>query len=1118
MTATLPSPLSSSSSSVLSESHSSPSFSLDSYQLTACIDPSSNAIKGVSALKGLKLLELGAKEVEIHLPEHTQINRIYCNDMEVEWHGINDHHESLTEPIVHYHQRVYSELTSERPNVAIHIPPEVTELYIDWTTSLDAIDLQRDHSQILCEGSDWFPCHKYLSCKWSLDMTVCGVSPEDAIHFNMITNVGPAETIESNRFVAHSIDSLPSNDLLIVFGFFLSIPMPSFTHSLIWFPPEYANRIKHASEFIQKSSGFPAWYLHLHDLSISSLSLIFARQVEPRFASKMAVLPIELAVEEREVDSVLEFRVQWSTFLCSAYLSGIRASEPFLKQSLGNYLSLQLLRFFHGDNEMRWHLWSLADLVNVLDESNPTWSIHPQSPFALVHQQFGTYAISKLTLVWHLLHDRLSKTTTSIRQVIVHIYEAFSKPDSESFTSKHLFRIIKQHSGHDLHSLWDQLLSAQGGGFCKNVSYVFNRKRMMLELELTDAHAHRDTFASTNYARQAGTFCLRVLEINGTVYEHNFPITSGDTQRTIDIPVHCKIRKPHRRRRKHLPQGEGDEPPPSNNNDNEAALKDIVLTPPIKWIRPDPHWSWPLARFFVGQTDLMCCSLLLKDGLGDIRSQLYALQSLNKLTRRKSSVHEQVLGALEKVILDARSFFQVRMEAVKVLCDIGPSALQRALSILARKFGIQQTDTGNNQGAPYSLPLRANNFVVLSDYFIQRSFARFLPLCIPAIDELGEASMHSALINACTLVQLEVDFLRYNDNTTSENTVSDSEWIADVFRGLGASIDGMLLILERMLRPAAAPEVEEESFDTLLFDRQPVGPPSPITPAASAAIDYNMILNCLGRAVQQIDRYVTREHILPSHQNTILQAIMRHPWSCLLKHSLLTRNLGLQSPQLSAFLGTSLTGIPNLLLRYSGNANYWRVRLAALEVRLQASVQCIFEEESSGWTFFYEVLSTISTRSLPRILSHSLLQAIMTALIGLDVKAIENPDLKAMLIETFEAVKVDRRLALQLLRCFIALYPPAADAQEVPPLKLPTSLVVDAHAPMTESQQESISKVRIAFAIPIATQEIPPPLPRIQLKPPPPSQDSSPTKQQQPPKESHPLRVTLRLPRPSLSQ
>lgn len=751
------------------------------------------------------------------MSELTRIIRIYSGEKEIKWHQINDCPESFTEPIVHYHQRIYSKLTSERPDIVISIPFETTDLYIDWITTFDAIDFQEKHSQIICRGSNWFPCHKYLSCKWSLDVTLNGFPFENATHLSMISNIGPTEALQSCTFIAHSTESILSSDLLIIFGLFQSIPMPSFTQSLIWFPPEYSNRLKHVMEFVQRSSGFLAWYLHIHDLSINRLNLIFARQVEPCFASKTAILPIELAVEEREVDSVVKFRVQWSAFLCSAYLSEIHTSEPLLKQSLSKYLSLQLMRCFHGENDMKWHLWRLADLVNDLDEANPTWSVYPPSPFALTYPEFETYALSKLVLIWHLLHERLSKTTTSLRQVITHIYETFSKMDSELFTSKHLLRIIKQHSGQDLRSFWEQSLSAQAGGFRKSVSYEFNRKRMMLEMELTDEHVPNVDATGTNSARQTGPFCLRVLEINGSVYEHVFQITSDDSQRCIDIPVHCKIRKPHRRRRRRLPNGEIDESFRPENNDNEAVLKEIVLTPPIKWIRPDPHWSWPFARFFVSQTDLMCCSLLLKDGPGDIRSQLYALQSLNRLTRRKSSVHEQVCAALEKVILDARSFFQVRIEAVRVFCDIGPPVLQRVLSILARKFGIQNVDTsGNNQAAaPHSLPLRANNFTVLSDYFLQRSFARFLPLCLPDVSELSEASLHSALVSACTLVQLEVDFLRYNDNTASENVVSDSEWIADVFEGLGTCLDGMFLVLEYMLRPVVSHEVEEESFDVL---------------------------------------------------------------------------------------------------------------------------------------------------------------------------------------------------------------------------------------------------------------------------------------------------------------
>lgn len=995
----------------------------------------------------------------------------------ISWHWSEDRVASTGDAVVGYWRRIYEHATSEHPSLLLDLSgrADYSGFLVEWDADCGGgagISVQQDVLQISAMPG-WFPCPRRLSSAWTLDVSLLNAPPIDLTHLNLISSIGPA----ARNACAFSVSSiLPSRALSFVLGHFQSLPIACIPRSLLWVCPKLADRTRSFLDFVEQSTGFSAWYLNLPSVGVEGLNLVFARQLEECTCQSLAVLSSELLASDREIDCHMLLRRKWAETIFKLCFAPMASDDPFLVAAICRYLSLCLLRIFHGDNDMRWQLWDLASTVARLDDVHQDWSIYPHHSYALADLQFEEYAVAKLTVLIHMLHDRIAKTSTTLRHVFAHIHETFTALQaSEPFTHRHFLRAIKQLTGLDFRSLWDQTTCAQRGGLRKSISYSFNRKKMVLELDIVDDVAADDMQPS----RAPLPLSIRIQEINNNVYEHAVHMACDTPRQHIDIPVHCKVRKPHRRRRRKVvgEDGETELVEQPFHEESDGKREEVILAPPIKWIRLDSHWAWPLARLVINQPDYMCCALLLKDGVGDVRSQLYALQLLSQMTSRRPGGHADTFNALDRLILDQKSIWQVRCEAVRVYCDVGPAAFHRAMNVLARKFGVQEGDA-------FRMPLRANSFAAkLPDYFVQRAFARCLPSCIPSDSELTLETCPLALQIACSIVQLESDFLRFNDNSASENVVSDSHWLADVLEALGLALDRMFAIIGHVLtRHSSTPlvESEEEGFETFFMSttaaprtKRPVQPSPP-------AIDWQAVLSCVGHSVQQVERYVTREHMLPSHQNVIMRAIIRSPWRVLLQHALPLSQLAIDH-RLRSTMEAALSGIPGLLARYSGERNFWRVRLAAMEAQIAFAGVFVRLNRPEGWSVYYEALNAVGRHSAALLMRRSLTTAIVESLVSLGPLAAENAELRAHLVRAFESAQDDQRLCLDMLRAFMQLYRQAADDELLPSIKLPSVATEEAPALSTEAVA-AIPKVRLSVNVPETQQTAA--IPRIQLRPP----------------------------------
>lgn len=1112
--------LSNSTSSISNEQPAPPSFTTKSVSISIVLDLEKQKYHGKATFQDIAFEDGSTRQIGLYASRSMRILRVanlYGNA--ISWHWSDNRFASTTEAVVQYWRRIYEHATSEPPNLLLDLSSRTDSsgFLVEWDADCDdgaGISVQHEVLQISAMLG-WFPCPKCVSSAWSLDVSLRNAPPIDLTHLNLISSIGPA-TRDACEFSVSS--ALPSRALSFVLGHFQSLPIACIPRSLLWVSPKLADRTRSFLDFIEQSTGFAAWYLNLPSVGIEGLSLVFARQLDEFTCQSFAVLPSELLAGDREVDCHMLLRRKWAEAVFKLCFTRMASSDPFLIAAICRYLSLCLLRIFHGDNDMRWQLWDLANMVTRLDDLHHDWSIYPHHSYALVDQAFEEYAIAKLTVLIHMLHDRIAKTPTTLRHVFAHIHETSMELHvSEPLTHRHFLRIIKQLTGLDFRSLWDQTTCAQKGGLRKSISYSFNRKKMVLELDIVDDIATDDTQPS----RAPLPLSIRVQEINNNVYEHTVQVVCDTPRQHIDIPVHCKIRKPHRRRRRKVvgEDGEAEFVEHSFQEGSEEKREEVILTPPIKWIRPDSHWGWPLARLVINQPDYMCCALLLKDGIGDVRSQVYALQLLSQMTSRRPGGHGDTFNVLDRLILDQKSIWQVRCEAVRVYCDVGPAAFHRVTSVLARKFGVQEGDA-------FRMPLRANNFAAkLSDYFVQRAFARYLPSCIPSDSELTLETFLLALQVACSIVQLESDFLRFNDNSSSENVVSDSRWLADVLEALGLALDRMFSIISYVLTrpPAASPvESEEEGFESFFMTATAVPKTKKPVQPSLPAIDWQAVLSCVGHSVQQVERYVTREHMLPSHQNVIMRAIIRGPWSVLLQHTLPLSQLAIDR-RLRSTMEAALNGIPGLLTRYSGERSFWRVRLAAMESQIAFAAVFVRLKKPEGWDVYYEALGAIGRRSFTLLMRRSLMTAIVESLVNLGPLAAENAELREHLIRAFESIHDDRKLCLTMLRAFMQLYNQAADDELLPSIKLPSIAVEETTAPVTQTVA-AIPKVRLSVNVPETTQQTSA-IPRIQLKPPPKQGentiDTASSAPASPPKaaasthqtstEGSPLKVKLRL-------
>ncbi|KAG8708250.1 hypothetical protein FRC09_001362 [Ceratobasidium sp. 395] len=509
------------------------------------------------------------------------------------------------------------------------------------------------------------------------------------------------------------------------------------------------------------------------------------------------------------------------------------------------------------------------------------------------------------------------------------------------------------------------------------VSAGFSRKKMAVELTVEQRclawERNGGTAGNVNVEYNPvksfeGQMAVRIHEADGTPYEHVLDLRDGRTK--FEVPFNTKYKRVRRRRRGeapvlengaladgengdvaggvvggvvggggavfeyapwddpearaawHVEEFEDAEPPPHTGpvpfNPNSINAGQGAEETAYEWIRLDAEMSW-LARIELKQPGVMWASQLARER--DVGAQLEAVWAfggggnengpLSGLTNGVGGGGGVVSGtspgsyssfatiqpsgavstALAQTVLVPAYFFRVRCAAARALAAQGAPGLFHLLKIWTRWCYEPGSSDGAGDGFAQRFIPRPNDFSDFQEYFVRKAV-------IGALARLRDSATGSWLGGALVRGTV-VDQLVYNDN--SGNTYSDDMYIATLITALAAS-----------LIPPDASERNELINPT----RNPNPNPNEteIEEAMRKAMEEEESAEVLRRAAGQVERYRSRDRLVPSRHNVISIAVVE--W------------------YLTVMMCGLVNNDPRLFLAYSQEANAMGLRLASMDALL----------------------------------------------------------------------------------------------------------------------------------------------------------------------------------------
>ena len=459
----------------------------------------------------------------------------------------------------------------------------------------------------------------------------------------------------------------------------------------------------------------PKWHVHV----------VFLKGCPRAFsAANLVALPSDLLATEGEHEVVWGVaRETVAEALCKAFLythiytaSSVTnlTEEGILRDGLARWLGIQTVRVWAGESDARWRLCTLAASI----ASKPNFNPRHQNAKFIISSDEGLYerTVDRAALLWDSLNNHLlslaHRNAPNLAALFARCFVGSKKGMCCPLTADVVLQGVRTATGADLRSWWAWHVAHGGQVFFR---LTYNRKHGALEVELTtDGNDGKQLSSGSSVGMHGfppGPFVVRLQETNGSIYEHSVTLKcasyndpAGTTSKSavgddqddvpsvvLELPIHCRVRKPHRRRQYH-------HTPNPNNNVNlhvaaalsptisvtTATVAVVVATPPpIKWLRMDATWQWPTITFLPSTSSAnyaatMACSGLLRDGGGDVRGAWQALNHLEHLFATTTATTgdtgfrgpddpEHILNTLERVIRDERVFWGVRCRAVHVM-------------------------------------------------------------------------------------------------------------------------------------------------------------------------------------------------------------------------------------------------------------------------------------------------------------------------------------------------------------------------------------------------------------------------------------------------------------------
>ncbi|XP_012273094.1 transcription initiation factor TFIID subunit 2 isoform X3 [Orussus abietinus] len=458
-------------------------------------------------------------------------------------------------------------------------------------------------------------------------------------------------------------------------------------------------------------------------------------------------------------------------------------SDTWLPKGISTYLTGLYAKKCFGNNEYReWIQSELQEVVKyeeqfggiILDPSQPPAPLPISAntpapaprvpdpgfyfPIRNLHTMSPKYIEvlrKKAHLVIRMLEHRIGQELllqVFNKQLSLAANAAQQKIDSGLWThmliSTNVFtKAIFTVTGKDMAVFIDQWVRT--GGHAKfSLSFVFNRKRNTVELEI-----RQDTTHQRGIRKYVGPLLVNIQELDGT-FKHTLQIEG--TVAKADITCHSKSR---RNKKKKIPLCTGEEV------DMDLSAMDDS---PVLWIRLDPDMTL-MRAVQIEQPDYQWQYQLRHER--DVTAQLEAIEALQNHATPATRL------ALTDTIENEHCYYKVRLRAAHCLTKVanamvatwaGPPAM---LAIFRKLFG----------SASCRRIIKQNNFTNFQHYFLQKT----IPVAMA-----GLRNAHG--ICPPEVLAFLMDLFKYNDN--SKNRYSDNYYRAALIEALGATVTPVISV------------------------------------------------------------------------------------------------------------------------------------------------------------------------------------------------------------------------------------------------------------------------------------------------------------------------------------
>ena len=634
----------------------------------------------------------------------------------------------------------------------------------------------------------WFPCVDSFAepCTWKLEFTVD--DSMTAISCGDLVEV--VYTPDLRRKTFHYVLNTPAcapNIALAVgpFEIFVDPYMHEVTHFCL---PQLLPSLKVSAKYMHEAFEFYEETLS-NRYPYSCYKQVFVDELDEdiNVYATMSILNTNLLHSTAIIDQVyitkkaMAQAVAEQFFGC--FISMQNWSDMWLPKGISTYLTGLYAKKCFGNNEYReWIQSELQGVVKyeeqfggiILDPSQPPAplpiaantptpaprapdpgfyfpirNLHTMSPKYIEVLRKKAHLVIRmlehrigLELLLQVFNKQLSLASNAAQQKIDSGLWSHMLISTNVFT-KAIFTV----TGKDMAVFIDQWVRT--GGHAKfSLSFVFNRKRNTVELEIRQDITHQ-----RGIRKYVGPLLVNIQELDGT-FKHTLQIEG--TVAKADITCHSKSR---RNKKKKIPLCTGEEV------DMDLSAMDDS---PVLWIRLDPEMTL-MRAVQIEQPDYQWQYQLRHER--DVTAQLEAIQALQNHATPATRL------ALTDTIENEHCYYKVRLRAAHCLTKVanamvatwaGPPAM---LAIFRKLFG----------SASCRRIIKQNNFSNFQHYFLQKT----IPVAMA-----GLRNAHG--ICPPEVLAFLMDLFKYNDN--SKNRYSDNYYRAALIEALGATVTPVISI------------------------------------------------------------------------------------------------------------------------------------------------------------------------------------------------------------------------------------------------------------------------------------------------------------------------------------